>query len=454
MENSYLVLVATAGVAGVIVAVTRLRLHPFGALLSAAISVGLAAGMAPADVIEAITNGMGGTLGFVAVVVGLGSMFGMLLEESGGMSQLAATLVARLGEARTGLALALVGFLICIPVFLDVALVMVMPLAVATARRTGRGVTTYALPMLVGMAVTHTFVPPTPGPTAVAQLLAADLGWVIALGIATGLPTLAITAWFSSTVLARQVSGKPPLTRSTPAVDASPQPTLKQPSVSLVLCLLFLPIVLIVGDTVLRTTLGSDAPLTYWTGLVGHPFTALLIATLTSFWLLGTRLGMPAARVQQVAERGLEPAGVILLVTGAGGVFKQVLIDSGAGAVVASALSELALPTLIVAWLVAAVIRLLQGSATVAMITAAGLIAPLVQTSGQPEPFAALVTLAIAAGATIASHVNDSGFWLVGRFLGLTTGETLRTWTVLETIISVLGLVFILTAQGLLGLLL
>jgi len=453
MENSYLVLVAIAGVIGVIVAVTRLRLHPFVALLTVAICVGLAAGMSPTNVTEAITKGMGGTLGFVAVVVGLGSMFGMLLEESGGMERLAAVLINRLGEARAGFALAAVGFLICIPVFLDVALVMLLPLAVAVARRTGKSVTTYAMPMLAGMAVTHAFVPPTPGPTAVAQLLAADLGWVIAMGILTGLPTLAIAAWLSGTVIARQAAGQPPLNRPTQIDNTSANSDIKQPSVGLVLGLLLLPILLIVGDTALRTTLGSDTSITKWTALVGHPFTALLVATLGSFWLLGTRLGMPASQVQQIAERGLEPAGVILLVTGAGGVFKQVLIDSGAGAVVASALAELSLPTLLVAWLVAAVIRLLQGSATVAMITAAGLIAPLIQSSGQPEPFAALATLAIAAGATIASHVNDSGFWLVGRFLGLTTGETLRTWTLLETIISVVGLIFIIAAHGLFGML-
>jgi Gnt-I system low-affinity gluconate transporter len=187
--------------------------------------------------------------------------------------------------------------------------------------------------------------------------------------------------------------------------------------------------------------------------LVGHPFTALLIATLAAFYFLGTRLGMPAQEVQRIAERALEPAGVILLVTGAGGVFKQVLIDSGAGDAVASSLTSAAVPTVVLAWLVAVVIRVLQGSATVAMITAAGLVAPLVTASGQPEPFAALVTIAIASGASVASHVNDSGFWLVGKFLGLSVGETLKTWTVQETIIGVLGLVFVVCIAALYGVL-
>jgi Gnt-I system low-affinity gluconate transporter len=454
MGNWHLALVAIGGVAAVILAVTWLRIHPFVALLTAAIGTGLAAGMPPADVITAITAGMGNTLGFVAVVVGLGSMFGMMLEESGGAERLATAMVKACGEARTGLALGIVGFLVCIPVFLDVGIVMLLPLAVAAARRTGQPVTAYAFPMLAGMAVTHAFVPPTPGPTAVAQLLSADLGQVIALGIATGLPTLGVAAWFSRRFLVGLAAGNPPLARPVDRHgDAQPTAALRQPAVGLVLALLLLPILLIVGDTLVRTVLGPDAPLARWLPLVGHPFTALLIATLASFYFLGLRLGMPASRIQQIAERALEPAGVILLVTGAGGVFKQVLVDSGVGKVVASGLAELPLSTITVAWLVAAVIRVLQVSATVAMITAAGLVAPLVASSGQSDPFPALVTLAIAAGATIASHVNDSGFWIVTRFLGLSTAESLRTWTVLETVIGVAGLAFILLAHTLIQLL-
>ena len=207
METWQLALIAVGGVAAVILGVMWLRIHPFVALLTAAIGVGLASGMTPDTVLDSVQKGMGNTLGFVAIVVGLGSMFGMMLEESGGAERLAGKMVTFCGEARTGMALGLVGFLVCIPVFLDVALVMVLPLAVAAAKRTGRNVTVYALPMLSGMAVTHAFVPPTPGPTTVAQLLSADLGWVIALGIVTGLPTLGVTAWIAGTVhLAKRVS--------------------------------------------------------------------------------------------------------------------------------------------------------------------------------------------------------------------------------------------------------
>ncbi len=460
METWQLALIAFGGVAAVILGVMWLKIHPFVALLTAAIGVGLASGMTPDTVLDSVQRGMGNTLGFVAIVVGLGSMFGMMLEESGGAERLAGRMVEFFGEARTGMALGLVGFLVCIPVFLDVALVMVLPLAVAAAKRTGRSVTVYALPMLSGMAVTHAFVPPTPGPTTVAQLLSADLGWVIALGIVTGLPTLIVTALISGTVLAKQAAGNPPLVRSNDA-DLPEQAPLKEPSVGIVLTLLVLPIALIVGETVTRSIVGEDSPLAQWLALVGNPITALLLATFGTFYFLGIRLGMPASRVQRVAERGLAPAGVILLVTGAGGVFKQVLIDSGIGGAVASALADTALPTLVLAWLVAAVIRVLQGSATVAMITAAGLVAELVippeaasaiaeQAVTTPAWMPALATLAIAAGASIASHVNDSGFWLVGRFLGLSVGETLRTWTIVETIVAIAGLGFILlTASAL-----
>ena len=443
MASWQLVLVVAAGVAALVASVMWLRIHPFVALLAVAIGVGLAAGMPPQKIIDSITAGMGNTLGFVAVVVGLGSIFGMMLEESGGAEKLAERLVAVCGPQRAALALGLVGFLVCIPVFLDVALVMLLPLAVAASRRTGEPVTRFALPMLAGMAVTHAFVPPTPGPTAVANLLSADLGWVITMGIMAGLPTLLITAMIASRVLARWATGDVPET-VTPTAASGRRRTWATPHLGVVIALLVLPLALIVGDTAVRAAWGEESPAALWLPLIGHPFTALLIATLGTFYFLGIRLGMPSAEVQRIAERALEPAGVILLVTGAGGVFKQVLIDSGAGQAVAASLTAAALPTVVVAWLVAAVIRVLQGSATVAMITAAGLVAPLVEAADRPEPFAALVTIAIAAGGTVVSHVNDSGFWLVGKFLGLSVGDTLRTWTVQETIIGVLGLVFVI----------
>ncbi|MCK4616367.1 MAG: hypothetical protein KAT50_05795, partial [Pirellulales bacterium] len=263
------------------------------------------------------------------------------------------------------------------------------------------------------------------------------------------LPTLIITAIFASKVLSKVASGNVSL-------DVSPDtsaPQRKSPHLAIVVTLLVLPLVLIVSETAARAALGEDSPTALWLMLVGHPFTALLIATLAAFYFLGKKLGMPAQEVQRIAERALEPAGVILLVTGAGGVFKQVLIDSGAGDAVASSLTSASVPTVVLAWLVAVIIRVLQGSATVAMITAAGLVAPLVTASGQPEPFAALVTIAIASGASVASHVNDSGFWLVGKFLGLSVGETLKTWTVQETIIGVLGLVFVVCIAAMYGVL-
>ena len=438
-ESLQLVVVGVVAVAGLVAAVVWAKVHPFVALLAVAIGTGLAAGMPPDRVITAISGGMGSTLGSVAVVVGLGSMFGAMLEESGGAGQLASALIKLCGPGRTWVALAAVGFLVCIPVFLDVAFVMLLPLAAAAARRTGGGVTSLALPMLAGMAITHAFVPPTPGPTAVAVLVGADLGWVIAMGIAAGVPTLAVAATVAVKLLAPLAPGR---TVDRPPASL-PTEARRPPPLGVVVALLVMPLVLIVGDTAARAAVGDTAT-TRWLALLGHPFTALLAATLASFWLLGSRLGMPAAEVQRIAERSLEPAGTILLVTGAGGVFKQVLVDSGAGRAVAESLASAALPPLVVAWIVAAVIRLLQGSATVAMITAAGLVAPLVAAAGRPEPFPALVTIAIAAGGTIASHVNDSGFWLVSRYLGLSVRDTLRTWTVLETVIAVSGLAWVL----------
>ena len=324
---------------------------------------------------------------------------------------------------------------------------MLLPLAVAAGKRTGQPVTRFALPMLVGMAVTHAFVPPTPGRRQLRiYLVPTRMGYY-----------RRHCRWTSNINHHGNLCIKS-LSKSPPAMCPSMYrlthlPQRKSPHLAIVVTLLVLPLVLIVSETAARAALGEESPTALWLMLVGHPFTALLIATLAAFYFLGKRLGMPAQEVQRIAERALEPAGVILLVTGAGGVFKQVLIDSGAGDAVASSLTSASVPTVVLAWLVAVIIRVLQGSATVAMITAAGLVAPLVTASGQPEPFAALVTIAIASGASVASHVNDSGFWLVGKFLGLSVGETLKTWTVQETIIGVLGLVFVVCIAAMYGVL-
>ncbi|MDH3570222.1 MAG: GntP family permease, partial [Gemmatimonadota bacterium] len=392
-------------------------------------------------------TGVGSTLAAIAVLVGLGAMFGQMLEVSGGAEALADALLNRFGERNAQWSLLAVGFVIAIPVFFDVAFIILISLVYGLTERTHRPIVSYALPLLAGLAVTHAFIPPTPGPIAVAGLLGADLGWVMLLGVVVGLPAAVIAGPVYAQLIAKRVPAMVPEYMHA----AKPKQARKPPRVSLVVALIGIPLVLIIGNSVASTMLADDHALRIGLGFVGHPMMALLITTLLCFWLLGTRAGYSPQEVQEIATKALEPAGIIILVTSAGGVLKQVLIDSGVGDVFADALMATNLPPLILAFLTAAAVRLMQGSATVAMLTAAGLVAALLGDVGFSEPMLALLVLAIAAGATIASHVNDSGFWLVNRYLGLTVPDTLKTWTVTTCIIAFVSITLILIASSFVG---
>lgn len=435
MSDSGLILTAVAGIFLLLFLVMKVKLHAFVALLLASLLVGVTAGMPLTGVIESIQKGMGGTLGFVAVVVGLGAMFGQMLEVSGGAERLAQTLLQRFGEDKAQWSLGLTGFLVAIPVFFDVGFIILVPLVYGLVEKTGRSLLYYGIPLLAGLAVTHSFVPPTPGPIAVANLLGADLGWVILFGIAAGLPAMAIAGpWFGRWIARRIHVGVPDYMQLTPR-----KADRELPSFLTVAGIILVPLALILVNTVTNVLLPKDDPTRTVLGFLGHPFVALLIATLLAFTLLGTRRGLTREEVQNIATKALEPAGIIILVTGAGGVFKQILIDSGVGKVLGDMMAGSPLPPLVLAFAIAALVRVAQGSATVAMITAAGLITPLVATLHLQGPVLGLLVIAIAAGATILSHVNDSGFWLVNRYFGLDVKDTLRSWTVMETLIALVG---------------
>ena len=421
----------------------KVKLHAFVALLLVSLLVGVTAGMPLNGVIESIQKGMGGTLGFVAVVVGLGAMFGQMLEVSGGAERLAQTLLQRFGEDRAQWSLGLTGFLVAIPVFFDVGFIILVPLVYGLAQKTGRSLLYYGIPLLAGLAVTHSFVPPTPGPIAVANLLGADLGWVILFGALAGIPSMIIAGPLFGRWIAKRIHvGVPDYMQLTPR-----KADRELPSFLVVAGIILVPLALILINTVTNVLLPAGDPARTVLGFLGHPFVALLIATLLAFTLLGTRRGLTRDEVQNIATKALEPAGIIILVTGAGGVFKQVLIDSGVGQVLGNMMAGSALPPIVLAFAIASLVRVAQGSATVAMITAAGLIAPLATTLQLQGPVLGLLVIAIAAGATILSHVNDSGFWLVNRYFGLDVKDTLRSWTVMETLIALVGftVVFILS---------
>lgn len=440
MSGSTLIMVALAGIFLLLFLVIRTKLHAFVALLLVSLLVGIAAGMPLNEVITSIQNGMGGTLGFVAVVVGLGAMFGKMLEVSGGAERLAATMISKFGEDKAQWALGVTGFIVAIPVFFDVGFIILVPIVYGLARKTGKSLLHYGIPLLAGLAVTHSFIPPTPGPIAVAELVGAELGWVILFGVIAGIPAMILAGPVFGRFIGKKIH-----------VEIPDYMELEQkeydkdlPSFGMITSLILIPLVLILLNTLSGVLLEEGNMLREILTFLGHPFVALTIATLLTFYLLGTKRGYSRQEVQDIATKALEPAGIIILVTGAGGVFKQVLIDSGVGEVLGDMMGDSALPPIVLAFLIATAVRVAQGSATVAMVTAAGLITPLLEMVGMTGPALGLIVIAIASGATVLSHVNDSGFWLVNRYFGMDVKDTLKSWTVMETIIGLTGFVVVL----------
>lgn len=441
--------VAILSIALLLFLILKWRLQAFLALLLASLAVALLSGMELSRINQSIQEGMGSTLGFIATIIGLGAIFGKILEHAGGTESLARALLRFFGPQRASWAMALTGFVVSIPVFLDAGLVILAPIIYALARDSGKPILAYAIPLLAGMAVTHSFVPPTPGPIMVSEMVGADLGWVILFGLIVGVPTTIVAGPIFGRYIARKIPVGVPAYMNEEGDDLTRRAERELPALPLVLGLIGLPLFLIVtssivGVLVRQGTLASEGVATV-IQFVGHPFTALLLANLAALYFFGVRLKVPKEEMMEVCTRSLGPAGLIILVTGAGGVFKQILSDSGVATELAQMLSDASIPMLLLAYLVAVFVRVAQGSATVAMITAAGLIAPLLEALPNPlsGPDRALLVLAIAAGATILSHVNDSGFWLVSRYFGLTEKQTLQSWTVSLTIVSVVGFLLV-----------
>ncbi len=429
--------VAGAGIALLLFLVIALRVPAFLALLVTSLLVGLCSGLEPVHVIDSIKNGMGGTLGFVAVVVGLGAILGQILESSGGIERIADSLIRSFGPEKTQWSLGVTGFIVAIPVFFDVAFIILAPLIYGLANRSGRSLLYYAIPLLAGLAITHSFIPPTPGPIAVAELIKADLGWVILFGVITGIPAMIIAGpWFGKFISNRIFISVP---QSQAGLSSTPNGP--SPDFTWVASIILLPLVLIMLATTAPFLFAENGHLLTAISFVGHPFVALTIATIFALIIAHKKCDLSRESLLNIANKGLEPAGVVILITGAGGAFKQVLIDSGVGQMLASVFVEAQFSIFILGFLIAAITRVAQGSATVAMITGAGLIAPIVELQSLSAASLGLLVIAISSGATILSHVNDSGFWLVSRYLGMSEKETLKTWTVMTTLIALTGLV-------------
>ncbi|OYW28164.1 MAG: gluconate transporter [Caulobacter sp. 12-67-6] len=422
-------LIVVVSVATAVLLVLKARFPAFLALLIVALGAGLAFGGKPDDVIDSVRKGLGDALGFVAVVVGLGAMFGALLEAGGGVEAIANRLLARFGEKRALWALTAIGVVVGVPLFFDVALIILAPLLCALTLRSKRPIVWFALPTLAGLAVMHALLPPHPGPVAAAELLKADYGQIALWGFVCGLPAVLVAGPFYAWIAYRKQGQEGYVLP--PSMDTG-MPRQATIGFGVALTAMLAPLALIMIGALARGW--PEGRLRDLVVFLGHPFTALILACVGVWLLLGLRYKTPRSTLLKITGRALEPAGAISLVVGAGAAFKQVLIDSGAGAHITAVITAAQVTPLMFAFLVAAIVRIAQGSATVAMVTAAGLAAPMVAAAGLPPAQVALVLIGIGAGATVVSHVNDTGFWLVSQYLGLTESQTFKAWTIGSTL--------------------
>jgi Gnt-I system low-affinity gluconate transporter len=446
MSPLILMLIVATAVAVLLMLVMGLKLHAFVALLLVSFATAIVAGIPLGDVIDTMEEGMAGILGFVAIVVGLGAMFGEILRMTGGAERIANTLVGKFGEERVPWALAITGFVVAIPVFFDVALVLLIPLVYTLAERYGRSLLFYGIPLAAGLSVAHSMVPPTPGPIAVAGVIGADLGWVILFSIVAGVPAVVVGGVLFGRYIAGKIEvGVPEEMRMEAEEEDEDEDSEKTvPGFGLVFAIILVPLLLILVNTVADAVLPDGSTLGQVLTLVGHPFTALTVAVLLAFYVLGVRNGYSREEVQGAANKALEPVGMILLVTGAGGVFGEVLEQAGIGDALESFLQATNLPIILVAFLAAFLIRVSLGSATVAAVTAAAIVAPTLEGGDFSAPLLGVIVVAITAGSTMTSHVNDSGFWLINRFFGLTEKQTLQSWTVMQTIVGLVAFAVVL----------
>jgi GntP family gluconate:H+ symporter len=459
-----LLIIAACAVALLLFLIIAVKLHAFVSLVLVSILTAVAAGIPIGDIPDALLFGFAGTLGEVALLVGFGVMLGRLLEVTGGAQVLADTLVARFGEQRAPFALGVAALLFGFPIFFDAGLVVFLPIILTVARRFGGSLLYYALPAAGAFAAMHALVPPHPGPVAAADLLGGDIGVTLLVGIPVAVVSWYFGAYLVSRVLAARIhvdvptalfgevnggrdGDRPddPDARGDGARDepggsggvATATATRTAPSFVTVLSLLLLPLVLISLNTVLSTlqTAGSVPEDEDWVDallLLGNTPVALLVTLLVAIAVLGRR-GRSMADVSAILDQALGPICSIILITGAGGMFGGILELSGIGSALSDALKDMGISLIFQAFLIATLLRVAQGSATVALTTTAGLIAAPVEAAGLSDLKVALLVMAIAAGATVLSHVNDSGFWLVSRFFEMDEKTTLRTWTVMET---------------------
>jgi len=443
-----LLFIVLASIVVLLLLITWAKMNPFVALLITAIGVGLATGMpiiSPEEgvpgIIDSIKAGMGNTLGFLAIVLALGTMLGKMMAESGGAERIARTLIDRFGKKRVHWAMMVVAFIVGIPVFFQVGFVLLVPLVFTIAMETGISLVALGIPLIAGLSVVHGLVPPHPAAMAAVGIYKADVGKTILYSLIVGIPTAIIAGPVYGKWIGKRIHKTVPKEIGE-QLTASSEEKKDLPGFANTMFTILIPVILMLVASIADLGVEKGTNLYQTLKFIGDPIVALLIATVYSFFSLGFARGFNRDKVLKFTNDALAPTASILLVIGAGGAFNKVLLDSGIGTYIADLAKHSHISPILLAWTIAALIRIATGSATVSMMTAAGIVAPIAAV--MPGVNLELLVLATGAGSLILSHVNDSGFWLIKEYFGMTVKETLLTWTAMETIISVVALILIL----------
>ncbi|MCK9816930.1 permease DsdX [Pseudomonas chlororaphis] len=426
---------AAVAIIALIVLIARYRLNPFIVITLVSVGLALMAGMPPSGVVGAYEAGVGKTLGHIALVVALGTMLGKLMAESGGAEQVARTLIDRFGERNAHWAMVCIAFLVGLPLFFEVGFVLLIPIAFTVARRVGVSLLMVGLPMVAGLSVVHALVPPHPGAMLAVQAYQASVGQTLLYALLIGVPTAIIAGPVYARFIVPHIHlpAENPLERQFIARE----PRVRLPSFRLTMATILLPVVLMLIGGWANLLAEPGTGFNQFLLFIGNSVIALLVATLVSFWTLGLAQGINRESILTFTNECLAPTASITLLVGAGGGLNRILIDSGVTQQIVGLAHEFQLSPLWMGWLFAVLMRIATGSATVALTTASGVVAPVAVGLGYPHP--ELLVIATGAGSVILSHVNDGGFWLVKEYFNMTVVQTFKTWTVLETLISVIA---------------
>ncbi len=441
MSTLALLGIGAGSIALLLLLITRWQVHAFVAMMLVSFLVAFATGMPIGDIISTLIAGMGGTLGSVAILVALGSMLGRMIEVSGGAASLANRFTQLLGPTRVPMALTAAALVLAIPVFFDVGFIILVPIVYGFCKAAGVNPIKFGLPVAGIMLAAHVVVPPHPGIVGGAAIVKGDIGWITIIGLAICIPLAALSQYVSGWLNRKGYPLLPTTAEQFAAFgnseDSAASKARSAPSVGTIMAL-------IMAGTTGATMLPKGDSLRNVLGFIGSPIFALMVAVGLAMFLLGRNQGWNRERTNAIMESALPPAATVILVTGAGGVFAKVLTASGIGAALSQSLTATHLPLILLAFIISLALRAAQGSATVAIITTCGLLADAMAGGGYSPLQVALLTVAIGFGSLGLSHVNDSGFWIVTRYLGLSVGDGLRTWTVLTTVLGIAG--FAMTA--------